>query len=195
MDHYTEPLEWARLLLTGHSPVTGVGSHHASSLLFPMEALFEAYVAKHIRKQLVPTHQLRVQHSSRHLLHHAGKKMFRMRPDLLVAKSNTNVLVADTKWKLIDATADARAKYWLSQADLYQMYAYGHSFFDLGGDLLMIFPETDDFKIPLAPFLFPQRPELTLWVTPFSLKKKRVILPDAIEARHQRMRSAFRTPA
>lgn len=192
MDHYAEPLEWARLLLSGQSPVTGAGTHQAPSLLFPMEALFEAYVAKHIRKQLAPAHQLRVQHSSRHLLHHAGKKVFRMRPDLLVAKSNVNVLVADTKWKLIDANAEPKAKYWLSQADLYQMHAYGHSFFDAAGDLLLIFPETDDFNIPLAPFLFPQRPELTLWVTPFSLKTKSVILPDAFEARHQRMRSAFR---
>ncbi|MDX3977160.1 McrC family protein [Shinella sp.] len=191
MDHYEEPLAWARLLLTGHSPITGAGANTAPSLLFPMEALFEAFVSKHLRKQLAPDHQLKAQYSARHLLQHAGKRMFRMRPDLLVTKSKMNVLVADTKWKLIKANAEPGAKYWLSQSDLYQMHAYGHSFMDAKGDVILVFPETDDFSAPLAPFLFPDRPELTLWVLPFSLRTKRIILPDANDARHDRMLNAF----
>ncbi|NTJ51390.1 McrC family protein [Agrobacterium rhizogenes] len=191
MDHYEEPLAWARLLLTGHSPVTGAGANKAPSLLFPMDALFEAFVSKHLRKQLAPDHQLKVQHGARHLLEHAGKRMFRMRPDLLVTRSKVNVLVADTKWKLINANAEPGAKYWLSQADLYQMHAYGHSFMDAKGDVILIFPETDDFCAPLAPFLFPDRPELILWVLPFSLRTKRIVLPNADDARNGRMLNAF----
>ncbi|MCE5360429.1 5-methylcytosine restriction system specificity protein McrC [Candidatus Igneacidithiobacillus taiwanensis] len=34
------------------SPLTGAGAHRAPSLLFPMEAVFEAFVAKHLARQL-----------------------------------------------------------------------------------------------------------------------------------------------
>lgn len=191
MDHYEEPLAWARLLLTGRSPVTGVGENRASSLLFPMEALFEAFVAKHLRRQLAPDHRLKTQDSTQHLLEHAGRGMFRMRPDILVTSSTETIFVADTKWKLINESADHRSKYSLSQSDLYQMHAYGHSFLNEKGDVLLVFPETDDFKAPLAPFLFPQRPDLTLWVLPFSLKRKCVILPEASDPRRERLRRLF----
>jgi 5-methylcytosine-specific restriction enzyme subunit McrC len=46
MSYYESALDWAKLILRGFSPVSGVGKHDAPSLLFPMEAVFEAYVAK-----------------------------------------------------------------------------------------------------------------------------------------------------
>lgn len=52
MSHYEAALAWARLILSGESPLTGLGRHSAPSLLFPMEALFEAFVAKHLQKQV-----------------------------------------------------------------------------------------------------------------------------------------------
>jgi 5-methylcytosine-specific restriction enzyme subunit McrC len=52
MAHYDGALAWARLILQGESPLTGSGAHHAPSLLFPMEAIFESFVAKHLARQL-----------------------------------------------------------------------------------------------------------------------------------------------
>ena len=50
-----------------------------------------------------------------------GKK-FLMKPDIVVKrKSDKAVFVLDTKWKLLDA---GKANYGISQADMYQMYAY-----------------------------------------------------------------------
>ncbi len=193
MDHYDEPLAWARLLLSEHSPITGIGSSNAPTLLFPMESLFEAYVAKHIRRQLNDGHQLQTQQSSKYLVHHAGRRMFRMRPDLIVSRSTSNVLLADTKWKLIDEDAVYRAKYWLAQSDFYQMHAYGHSYLDAAGDLVLLYPATGQFKAPLAPFTFPERPDLTLWVLPFSLETKRVVLPETDDPRLGSMLRVFRT--
>lgn len=37
MHHHEEPLASARLLLFGHSQITGIGSSNAPTLLFPME--------------------------------------------------------------------------------------------------------------------------------------------------------------
>ncbi|MGO8063607.1 McrC family protein [Rhizobium johnstonii] len=195
MDHYEEPLAWARLLLSGDSPITGIGSSAALTLLFPMEALFEAFVAKHLRRQLKGGHQLQTQRSSRYLVHHGGRRMFRMRPDLVVTKSMSNVLLADTKWKLIDEEAASRAKYMLSQSDFYQMYAYGHSYLDATGDVVLIYPATGQFKAPLAPFSFPDRPNLTLWVLPFSLETKRVLLPQTGDSSLDSMLRIFKSAA
>lgn len=192
MDHYEEPLAWARLLLSGRSPITGVGSNNSPTLLFPMEALFEAFVAKHMRRQLKEGYQLQTQTKSNYLVHHAGKRMFRMRPDLVVTKSTASILVADTKWKLIDQDVALQNKYWLSQSDFYQMYAYGHSYLGAVGDVILLYPATRQFKVALAPFAFPDRPELTLWVVPFSLETKRVVLPAEDDPRLQNMLQVFR---
>jgi 5-methylcytosine-specific restriction enzyme subunit McrC len=129
MHHYEEPLAWAGMLLTGLSPLTSAGGHQASSLLLPMEALFEAFVAKHLRRQLTHDHQLKAQSGSKHLMRHRGKGIFRMRPDIIIARARKDMLVVDTKWKLLNAHADPSAKYGLSQSDLYQMHAYGHWLF------------------------------------------------------------------
>ena len=43
MAHYDAALAWARLILDDESPLTGAGGHRAPSLLFPMEAVFEAF--------------------------------------------------------------------------------------------------------------------------------------------------------
>ena len=46
MGYYSDALAWARLILEDEAPLTGTGKHTAPSLLFPMEAVFEAFVAK-----------------------------------------------------------------------------------------------------------------------------------------------------
>lgn len=158
-----------------------------------MEALFEAFVAKHMRRQLNEGHQLQPQRSSRYLVHHAGRRMFRMRPDLVVTRSMTNVLLADTKWKLIDQDAALRTKYWLSQSDFYQMYAYAHSYLGATGDVVLVYPATGQFQVPLAPFAFPDRPDLTLWVLPFFLETKRLVLPETDDPRLESILRVFKS--
>jgi 5-methylcytosine-specific restriction enzyme subunit McrC len=52
MGHYADALAWARLTLHDESPLTGVGDYHAPHMLFTMEAVFDAFVAKHLVRQL-----------------------------------------------------------------------------------------------------------------------------------------------
>jgi 5-methylcytosine-specific restriction enzyme subunit McrC len=68
MVFYADALAWARLILEEESPLTGVGRHHAPSLLFPMEAVFEAYVAKHLARQLERSFVLQTQAHGYHLV-------------------------------------------------------------------------------------------------------------------------------
>jgi 5-methylcytosine-specific restriction enzyme subunit McrC len=179
MGYYTDALAWARLILDEQSPLTGSGGHSAPSLLFPMEAVFEAYVAKHLLRQLAPPLTLKTQARTHHLVRHRGQNWFRLKPDLLVRNSERDVLVLDTKWKLLDARkANATDKYDLSQSDFYQLQAYGLSYLDGVGDVVLIYPKTDDFADPLPVFDFPKTNGMRLWVLPFSLKKRQLLCPE-----------------
>lgn len=178
MAHYEMALAWARLILTDESPLTGAGSHEAPSLLFPMEAVFEAFVAKHLPRQLARTFILRTQTSSHSLVRHLDKNWFRLKPDLLVQASKQNRLVLDTKWKLINSHyTNGSDKYGLSQNDFYQLYAYGQNYLEGRGDVVLIYPKTDTFSEALPVFEFPKSSELRLWVLPFCLQTKQLLLP------------------
>jgi 5-methylcytosine-specific restriction enzyme subunit McrC len=178
MDHYADALAWARLILEAESPLTGTGKNRATSLLFPMEVVFEAFVAKHLAKQLAQPFNLKTQARSFSLVQHQEQNWFRLKPDLLVQESGSNRLVLDTKWKLInDNKANGTEKYGLAQTDFYQLHAYGHNYLDGLGDVILIYPRTDTFSKPLDVFDFPKSTGLRLWVLPFCMDKHRLILP------------------
>ncbi len=180
MTHYSDALGWARLILGGLSPLTGAGSHPAPSLLFPMEALFEAFVAARLSRQVVRPVFVRTQSRGRHLVSHREQDWFRLVPDILVREGNRNRLVMDTKWKLLDARLDdPRQKYRLSQPDFYQMLAYGLNYLDGGGGAMaLVYPKTDMFDRPLPPFLFSGAEELRLWALPFCLQSRSLLVPE-----------------
>ncbi|MBN0588739.1 restriction endonuclease, partial [Pseudomonas aeruginosa] len=91
------------------------------SLLFPMEKLFESYVERWLRQQLVVGARLTSQAARHSLCVHDQRVMFRLEPDLLL-ESGQKAWVLDTKWKKLDGS-DRQNKYGLSQADFYQLLA------------------------------------------------------------------------
>lgn len=180
MSHYEGALAWAWLVLGNESPLTGTGNHSAPSLLFPMEALFEAFVAKHLQKQVTPGFVLKTQARDHYFVRHQEQDWFRLKPDLLVHDDHANRLVLDTKWKLLDGVkANGSDKYGLSQADFYQLQVYGQSYLDGVGVLALVYPRTAAFDRPLPVFEFPRSTWLKLWVLPFCLKTRKLLFPDA----------------
>jgi 5-methylcytosine-specific restriction enzyme subunit McrC len=181
MGYYADALAWARLILDDESPLTGTGRHRAPSLLFPMEAVFEAYVAKHLARRLKRPLSLKTQARTHHLVRHIDQNWFQLRPDLLIQESSGDVLVLDTKWKLLDGVkTNGTDKYGLSQSDFYQLHAYGQSYLDGQGDVALIYPKTSSFDRPLPVFDFPKSAGLRLWVLPFCLAEWRLIVPDGL---------------
>ena len=179
MGYYVDALAWARLILDEESPLTGTGGHRAPSLLFPMEAVFEAFVAKHLARQLARPLILKTQARSHHLVRHREQNWFRLKPDLLIREGGRDAVVLDTKWKLLDCLkANGTDKYGLSQGDFYQLQAYGKSYLDGQGDVVLIYPKTAAFSQPLPVFEFPKTVGLRLWVLPFCLKSRRLSVPD-----------------
>ncbi|MFL9863083.1 McrC family protein [Paraburkholderia fungorum] len=178
MGYYSDAMAWARLLLEEAAPLTGAGGHKAPSLLFPMEGVFEAFVAKHLARQLSRPLILKTQARSHHLVRHREQHWFQLKPDLLVRNASRDILVLDTKWKLLDVLkANGAEKYGLSQRDFYQLQAYGQSYLNGQGDVVLIYPRTAAFDQPLPVFEFPKISGLRLWVLPFCLRAKRLLLP------------------
>ena len=169
MAHYQPLLPWIKLILSEQSPVFSGGKHQGISLLFPMEKLFEEYVFRLMRSSLKPGFQLKTQASSAHLLFHKDKGLFRLKPDGLISRNGSRYAVLDTKWKLLDGSLKSnKDKYKLSQADFYQMFAYGMKYLSGSGELYLIYPCHKNFNEPLQCFEFTK--ELRLWVLPFDLE-------------------------
>ena len=175
MQYYCTPLDWAKLILTGLSPQTMEGQSQATSLLFPMEALFESYVADYLSRRLASGYSLKSQSQSKTLVTHDNQGWFRLKPDLAFSKRDKLVCILDTKWKLLDqAKKNGSDKYGLSQSDFYQMFAYGHKYLGSKGTLVLIYPKQGDdrtgfTKVIEKPFKLDEH--LKLYVVPFDLDK------------------------
>lgn len=173
MDYYQSPLAWARLILEGFSPLSMKGSADAQSLLFPMESVFESYVASMLRRNLADGVTLSSQVKSEYLVHHNGHRQFQLRPDLMLTKSAKSpetcdtTVILDTKWKLIDIQAK---NYGLAQSDFYQMLAYGQNYQSGVGDLVLIYPQHEGFEEPIE-HSFEFTKDLRLWVVPFQIEQ------------------------
>lgn len=121
MIDYEMALVWCRVFLQGKSFTAYSGSQVAVALLFPMETLFESYIASKLVKAMAGTeYNVSVQDSTHHLFDYPRR--FSMRPDIVVRnKRDGSCFVLDTKWKIL---SEQQFNYGISQADMYQMFAY-----------------------------------------------------------------------
>jgi 5-methylcytosine-specific restriction enzyme subunit McrC len=123
---WRELLNLARLLLGKRFQTTSAGGSQGFSLLFEMSTLFEEYVARMLKKALAHT-ELRVINQGGRLYcleTDDGRGVFQTRPDIIVKRGDSVVEIIDTKWKKITNRTDD-PKQGVSQADIYQMMAYG----------------------------------------------------------------------
>ena len=127
--HYEQTLLWCKIFLLGNTFTPHKGDDLGFALLFDMNALFESYVGNFIKKSFPSTI---LQHSGKHLVEEP--KSFKLRPDIFLKGK----FIADTKWKIISSRDD------ISQADLYQLYAYGKKY--NCGKLHLIYPKIDGIK-------------------------------------------------
>lgn len=132
--HYEAALLWCRIFLVGEAPTSFPGIVTADALLFPMERIFEDYVAARLKRAgsengLV----IRAQECHKHLFDEP--KRYRLKPDIVVRSPNGRATVLDTKWKL---PSDGKP----SQSDMYQMFAYAARYgID---DVTVVYPSADE---------------------------------------------------
>jgi 5-methylcytosine-specific restriction enzyme subunit McrC len=171
MTHYRSVKPWCELILKKQMPLAVAGEWQGVSLLFPMEKLFERYVAATLRRALPYDAKLITQAASEYLCTQNGGQIFRLEPDLLIQRGQER-WVLDTKWKRLDAS-DRDNKYGLSQGDFYQLFAYGKKYLKGQGELVLIYPRRMAFQNALEPFEFDGK--MRLWVLPFDLEAKSLI--------------------
>ena len=135
---YSRAMIWCRIFLKGKSFTSFAGSDVAYALLFPMETLFESYIACLIKKAInSDEYTVSVQDNSHHLFERL--EIFSLRPDIVITRKSDNaVLVMDTKWKLLN---DVPPTYGISQSDMYQMYAYHKKY--IAENVTLIYPMTE----------------------------------------------------
>ena len=151
--HYEQTLLWCKIFLFNNSFTPHKGDDLGFALLFDMNALFESYVGNFIKKSFPGTI---LQHSEKHLVE--DPKSFKLRPDIFLKGK----FIADTKWKIISS------KDGISQADLYQLYAYGKKH-PCDGKLHLIYPKIDDIRQKTMKFRYDD--EMWLEILYFDLEK------------------------
>ena len=122
---YDMLMRWSRVFLLNKSFTTFSGGTNARALLFPMEKVFESYVAQQLKKALAELGwEVSTQDKGYYLFD--SPRQFALRPDIVITREDGSIIILDTKWKsLVDKP---RINYGISQADMYQMYAYSKKY-------------------------------------------------------------------
>ncbi len=182
MQHYRPVMAWVRLFLFGHGLATFHGEHENRSLLFPMEEVFEDFVTRCFRRYQ-SEYGVEGQGPQKKLTRDPAA--FPMKPDITLADARGGTeFILDTKWKRLKPASDEPTKRGVSQADMYQLFAYGKRY-DCR-TVALVYPRTDGFS-ERFPFVFDD--ELTLLCLPFDVSAPEQSVTDCVAALQ------FSTPA
>jgi 5-methylcytosine-specific restriction enzyme subunit McrC len=133
-------IKWARIFLFNKSFTTFSGKARSRAILFPMESVYESYIAKQIRRMFGEKGwDVSAQDHAFHLF--SEPKRFALRPDIVVRRDGLTV-VMDTKWKRL-VNLDSK-NYGISQGDMYQMYAYSKYY--NSPEIWLLYPLTNDMR-------------------------------------------------
>ena len=138
---YDMLMRWSRVFLLNESFTTFSGGHNARALLFPMERVFESYVAQQLKKALQDLDwEISIQDKGYYLFD--APRQFALRPDIVITRNDGSRIVLDTKWKRL--TDKPRINYGISQGDMYQMYAYAKKY--KTSEIWLLYPVNDEMR-------------------------------------------------
>lgn len=130
-------MKWSKVFLSNKSFTTFSGTHSSRALLFSMERLFEGYIAKYVKK-VFQEFNVVIQDRSCYLFDEP-RKQFALKPDLIITnKEDGSRIIMDTKWKILDRN---KRNYGISQADMYQMYAYAKKC--KSSEIYLLYPKSE----------------------------------------------------
>lgn len=157
-------------IVKGIMPLSQNGAHEGLSWVFPMERLFEKYVAIQVRRYARADVVVRTQYSDSDLIFDGSTGFNPLQPDIFI-ESDSNITVLDTKWKRFQSRAD------FDSGDLYQLMAYGIHHLKGDGILALVYPAWSGFRKPAGPFRY-AIPGFDLWALPFDLEKDLLLVPE-----------------
>ncbi len=175
MQHYRPVMAWVRLFLFRQGLATFHGEHENRSLLFPMEEVYEDFVTRCFRRYQ-REYGVQAQGPRKKLTHDPAA--FTMKPDITLADARGRIgFILDTKWKRLKSASDEPTKRGVSQADMYQLFAYGKRYGCR--TVALVYPRTDGFSKPVR-FVFDD--ELTLLCLPFDVSAPEQGVTDCVAA-------------
>lgn len=138
--NYERLMQWAKIFLMNQSFTAFSGSFSSQTMLFPMESLYESYVAQQI-KRVLGRAGWEVSCQDRRYFLFVEPKKFSLRPDLVLTREGRTV-VMDTKWKML--RKNRGQNYGIAQADMYQMYAYSKKYHT--PEVWLLYPVNDEMR-------------------------------------------------
>ena len=134
-------MRWSRVFLLNKSFTTFSGGTNARALLFPMEKVFESFVAQQLKKVLLDLNwEISFQDKGYYLFD--SPRQFALRPDIVITREDGSKAILDTKWKnLVDKQS---LNYGISQSDMYQMYAYSKKYDT--SEIWMLYPVNPEMR-------------------------------------------------
>lgn len=128
-------MRWSRVFLMNKSFTTFSGGHNDRALLFPMEKVFESYIAQQLKKVLLDLNwNISTQDKGYYLFD--SPRRFALQPDIVIVRDDDTKVILDTKWKSL--VNNPRTNYGISQSDMYQMYAYSKKYG--ASEICLIYP-------------------------------------------------------
>ena len=136
MKHYNVLLNWSRVFLSNRSFSVFSGENESYAILFPMETVYEQYVAYYMKKYWW-ANGIDVRIQDEKYLFEKGmarnveetdmelSSMFKIRPDIVCEKDGS-VVIMDTKWKLLNSIRSMNFN--IEQSDVYQMCVYAQRY-------------------------------------------------------------------
>lgn len=144
-EDYNKVLDSCKLVLNQQLYSSNTYDLSQWCLLFPMEYIFEDFVAGFLEYRFSEDWKVEFQKSERYLAtNEEGKNVFNMQHDIFITSKNTvrRKVIIDTKYKLRSIDFKNDKKKGISQADLYQMTSYA---FRRGcTDIFLLYPNITD---------------------------------------------------
>lgn len=135
---YGSVIEMCRVFLQGKSYTSFGGKSSATALLFPMNKLFESFFARVVSSVASENgYDCSVQYEDKYLFENGGRSAFGLCPDIVLKNRNDDsLIIVDTKWKKLNSD---KSNFGISQADMYQMYAY-HTRYENVKKVVLVYP-------------------------------------------------------
>lgn len=145
MSYYRPVMQWVGLFLFNRGLATFSGMNRNVSLLFPMEQVFEDFIAGSFRRYQ-QRYAVVSQGPRRAMASIGDDSVFSTMPDIALRAGGKVRLILDAKWKRVDATTDD-LKHGIQQADIYQLYAYAKRYHC--ETVALVYPRSESFRWPL----------------------------------------------
>lgn len=133
----------SKVFLMNKSFSTFLGDTNTRALLFPMEKVYESFVAQNMVMILGESGwDVSTQDRKYYLFEEDDRYIFALRPDIVATRPDGHKIIMDKKWKRLNSNPEAN--YGISQADMYQMFAYAKKYNT--SDIWLLYPVTEEMK-------------------------------------------------